>query len=51
MGRLIIDGNRVYEIDEVCMQKKRMAGRSDLQERKRCSQNQSTEMQKKKNNS
>ena len=25
MGRLIIDGNRVYELDEACLQKKRRA--------------------------
>lgn len=49
MGRLIIDGNRIYEIDERCMQNKRMAGRPDLQERKRSSQNQPAEI--KKNNS
>lgn len=23
MGRLIIDGNRVYELDEACLQKKK----------------------------
>lgn len=26
MGRLIIDGNRVYELDEACLQRKRRAG-------------------------
>ena len=26
MGRLIIDGNRVYELDEACLQKKKRAG-------------------------
>lgn len=25
MGRLIIDGNRVYELDEACLQRKRKA--------------------------
>lgn len=26
MGRLIIDGNRVYELDEACLQKKKRNG-------------------------
>lgn len=26
MGRLIIDGNRVYELDESCLQRKRRNG-------------------------
>ena len=26
MGRLIIDGNRVYELDEECLQKKKRSG-------------------------
>ena len=26
MGRLIIDGNRVYELDEACLQKKKRSG-------------------------
>ena len=26
MGRLIIDGNRVYELDEACLQKKKKNG-------------------------
>ena len=26
MGRLIIDGNRVYELDEACLQRKRRTG-------------------------
>lgn len=26
MGRLIIDGNRVYELDEACLQRRRKAG-------------------------
>ena len=26
MGRLIIDGNRVYELDEACLQKKKRMG-------------------------
>lgn len=26
MGRLIIDGNRVYELDEACLQRKKKAG-------------------------
>lgn len=33
MGRLIIDGNRVYELDETCLQRKRNAGRQDEAER------------------
>ncbi len=27
MGRLIIDGNRVYELDEACLQRRRKAGK------------------------
>lgn len=27
MGRLIIDGNRVYELDEACLRKKKGAQR------------------------
>ena len=34
MGRLIIDGNRVYELDEACLQKKRRAGQLMENERK-----------------
>lgn len=26
MGRLIIDGNRVYELDEACLQRRRRTG-------------------------
>lgn len=33
MGRLIIDGNRVYELDEACLQRKRRAGRKDEADR------------------
>ena len=33
MGRLIIDGNRVYELDEACLQRKRKSGRTNEQDR------------------
>ena len=39
MGRLIIDGNRVYELDEACLQRKRKSGRTNEPDR-------STQMQK-----
>ena len=34
MGRLIIDGNRVYELDETCLQRKRRAGQLTEADRK-----------------
>lgn len=34
MGRLIIDGNRVYELDEACLQKKCKGGQLPEAERK-----------------
>ena len=33
MGRLIIDGNRVYELDEACLQRKRKNVRTHEQDR------------------
>ena len=33
MGRLIIDGNRVYELDEACLQRKRRAGQMQQADR------------------
>ena len=35
MGRLIIDGNRVYELDEACLQKKRKGGQLSEADRKK----------------
>ena len=34
MGRLIIDGNRVYELDEACLQKKKKMGQIKESDRK-----------------
>ena len=31
MGRLIIDGKRVYELDEACLQQKRRSGKNNAQ--------------------
>ncbi|MDD7641595.1 MAG: hypothetical protein PUK75_03780 [bacterium] len=31
MGRLIIDGKRVYELDEACLQQKRRSGKTNVQ--------------------
>ncbi len=31
MGRLIIDGNRVYELDEECLRKKKIPERQPVQ--------------------
>lgn len=34
MGRLIIDGNRVYELDEACLQRKKKMGQIQESDRK-----------------
>lgn len=31
MGRLIIDGKRVYELDEACLEQKRRSGKTNAQ--------------------
>ena len=31
MGRLIIDGKRVYELDEACLEQKRRSGKINVQ--------------------
>ena len=33
MGRLSIDGNRVYELDEACLQQKRKTGKMTMQDK------------------
>lgn len=33
MGRLIIDGNRVYELDEACLRKKKVPERPPAREK------------------
>lgn len=43
MGRLIIDGNRVYELDEACLQRKRRTIQVQ-------GANKNKEMQKERNN-
>ena len=35
MGRLIIDGNKVYEIDEKCMERKKEKKNNEENRRKR----------------
>lgn len=35
MGRLIIDGNAVYEIDEICMQRKMKKQKDDKAKRQK----------------
>lgn len=35
MGRLIIEGNRVYELDEACLKKKRLPERPPVKEKDR----------------
>lgn len=34
MGRLIIDGNRVYELDEACLQHKKRTGQMTEEDRR-----------------